>query len=271
MVKRITRRAYWRMLRFLGFSQLAWDDQFEAGMWSDSTRSPHTIRRVAELCAGGRLIEFGCGEGHLPFLLPADCFSQYTGYDISGVAIRRASQRAIAAGRGDIRFERCDMAEWLGSDAASLILAEECLYYLPAADIRRFLQRCVRSLAANGAILVIVHSASKHAKTLDLCRRVCRVANEAIIGSRAFLTLTSHTADERMPVDDGKASSRAPHLEHVEEMVASAEELTNKERHRILMWRSMCVHIGGDTFWPTGSGSSSGIRIRSWRHTSGRI
>ena len=189
---RMVRRAYWRTLRFLGFGKLAWDKQFEAGLWSGA-RSPNTVRRVTELCAGGKLVEFGCGAGDLPFLLPQGCFSAYVGYDISEVAVQRANQRAAASARSDLRFEQCDMAKWPGSDGASLILAEECLYYLPPAEIESFLLRCARSLAAGGSILVIVHSASKHARTLDICRRMCAVADEATIGSRAFLTLTPRT------------------------------------------------------------------------------
>ncbi len=195
-VKRMTQRAYWRTLRWLGFRKLAWDNQFKAGIWSSGTRSPHTLRRVAALCAGGTLLEFGCGEGHLPFLLPGGSFARYTGYDISGVAIQRARQQALALQRDDIRFERCDMTEWPGSAAATLVLAEECLYYLSPSAIRRFLQRCMASLAPNGSILVIVHSASKHARTVDLCRQVCHVVDETLIGSRLFLTLTAPAAVE---------------------------------------------------------------------------
>jgi SAM-dependent methyltransferase len=185
----IVQRVYWRALRSVGLERLSWDRQFEAGFWHRGAYSPNTIRQVAGLCAGGRLIEFGCGAGDLPYLLPPGSFTEYLGYDISTVAIRQARRRAAESGRTDVHYEQCDMAKWQGETPASLILLEECLYYLPPARIEKFLGRCCDSLAPGGSILVIVHSASKHAQTLEMCRRVCNVMDETTIGARAFLTL----------------------------------------------------------------------------------
>lgn len=190
MSKNSIQRVWWRFLRLLGMEKLSWDKQFEAGIWCRGPRSPETLKRVQELCRGGRLVEFGCGEGTLPFLLPPEAFSSYSGYDISQVAVERAKRRAIKAGATNIQFEQCDMSRWNGTDNVSLILAEECLYYLTACDTERFLVQCSKSLTREGSILVIVHSASKHSETLSVCRHVCRVHDEASVGGRAFLTLT---------------------------------------------------------------------------------
>lgn len=111
------------------------------------------------------------------------------GYDISEVAIERARKKAVIAVCDNVAFEQCDMARWDGFDRASLILAEECLYYLAATELERFLFRCTRCLTVDGSILVIVHSAIKHARTLDICRSVCLVRDEESIGERVFLTL----------------------------------------------------------------------------------
>ena len=168
--------------------------QYREGIWCTRSRSPHTIARVAELCRGGQLLEFGCGEGNLPYLLPPGSFSEYMGIDISEVAIRKASARAAQAGVNNCHFQQGDMAKWDGSFLASLILVEECLYYLSLRDIERFLSRCCSSLSRDGVILVIVHCARKHSKTLSVCRRVCRVVDERSLGSRAFLTLASKSS-----------------------------------------------------------------------------
>lgn len=192
MIKRILQRVYWRLLRIAGFKRLSWDRQFEAGLWCRGMCSHLTIQRVTELCNGGRLIEFGCGEGNLPMSLPGKSFSDYMGYDISEVAVQRASERARASGLTNCSFEQCDMAKWQGASQASLILAEECLYYLNPSDMEAFLQRCVDSLIPGGTILVIVHSATKHAQTLEICRRVCRVKNEQIADGRAYLALAAN-------------------------------------------------------------------------------
>ena len=185
----LSQRIYWRILRELGLKEASWDKQYRAGVWCRGPNCPDTVSRVTALCRGGRLVEFGCGEGSLPNLLPRSSFSDYIGYDISPTAIERARQRASLAGLSDCRFEQCDMSKWTGLASISLILAEECLYYLNPPQIGTFLRRCSESLAPGGSILVIVHSGVKHARTLDACRQWCEVKAEEWVGPRAYLTL----------------------------------------------------------------------------------
>jgi trans-aconitate methyltransferase len=189
MQQHIAYRAWWRILRAIGLQQASWNSQFEQGQWCRGPRSHRTLKLVSTLCDGGKLIEFGCGEGSLPFLLPEGSFSEYWGFDISSIAIARANERNRSENRSDIRFQRGDMARWDGTDCASLILAEECLYYLTPPKIERFLGRCSLSLAEEGVILVIVHSAIKHAPTLDLCGRCCPVIDSTEMDGRMYLTL----------------------------------------------------------------------------------
>ncbi len=182
-------RIWWWGLRLLGLRRLSWDQQYQAGLWKAGTRSSQTIAMVSTLCKGGRLVEFGCGEGELPYLLPDDCYTEYWGYDISAVAVGRAAQRAVALGRSDIRFEQMDMAKWPGADSVTLIVVEECLYYLDVSQIESFLSRCVRSLNSEGHVLIVVHSPVKHASTLETCRRCCTVVSERTHGARVYLVL----------------------------------------------------------------------------------
>jgi len=180
---------YCRIVRLAGWSRQAWNREYDLGRWCCEARSPHTANRVVELCKGGRLIEFGCGTGSLLSLLPPGTYSEYIGVDISDVAIQSARQKAVELGLTMCRFEQGDMSSWPGSPFATLILIEECLYYLKPVQIKSFLMKCCSSLAPDGAILVIVHSARKHKKTLEVCQIVCEVINRRVIGSRVFLTL----------------------------------------------------------------------------------
>ena len=184
-------RAYWRLLRFLGFQRLSWDKQFQAGVWSRGPCNQHTIDLVSKLCNGGRLVEFGCGEGPLPLALPKHAFSDYIGYDISQVAVEKGAERAREAGLQNARFQQCDMAKWKGDSSVSVVLAEECIYYLTAKDTEEFLQRCCESLVPGGSILVIIHSATKHSQTLEICRRICQVIDESLVNGRTYLTMTA--------------------------------------------------------------------------------
>jgi trans-aconitate methyltransferase len=150
---KIVYRLWWRLLRAWA-PRKSWNSQFATDYWN-LPRSPETTRRVAQFCRAGRLVEFGCAVGALPRVLPAGTFSQYKGYDISDVAIARARERAPA----NCSFEQVDMANWSGDEDISLIVIEEALYYLSAKQQRRFLHACCRSLAPDGHVLVIVHSA----------------------------------------------------------------------------------------------------------------
>jgi cyclopropane fatty-acyl-phospholipid synthase-like methyltransferase len=191
MAKSFVKRVYWRLLRFVGLKRKAWDSQFKEGVWCRGPRSPRTVALVAELCRGGKLLEFGCGEGDLPHLLPEGTYSDYLGVDVSAVAIRTAAEKCAQCGKLNCQFQVGDMGRWSGLvSPVSLILLEECLYYLSLYQTEQFLSRCCSSLTRDGAILVIVHSATKHTKTLDVCRRVCHVLDEKAIGTRLFLTLT---------------------------------------------------------------------------------
>ncbi len=194
MQRNIVQRLYLRALRQLGLKQLSWDKQFEQAVSCYGPRSENTVRLVQALCGGGRMLEFGCGEGELPLALVTGSYSSYRGFDISAVAIQRAQRRASGGGTSTskIEFEACKIEDWAGADSASLILVEECIYYLTASDIKDFLRKCLQCLTPNGTILVIVHSAQKHAKALAVCRKVCRVCEEVEIGGRVFLTLAAN-------------------------------------------------------------------------------
>ncbi|WP_169517176.1 class I SAM-dependent methyltransferase [Azohydromonas australica] len=135
------------------------------------------------------MVEFGCGDGTLPLALPPQAYSKYIGYDISEVATRTATDRAQAAGLSNCSFKQCDMAQWKGDKGVALFVIEECLYYLNSSEAESFLLRCCDSLAPGGSVLVVVHSASKHASTVSLCKSVCLVQEELTIGDRIFLVL----------------------------------------------------------------------------------
>ena len=184
-------RIYWRILRLLGFGKEAWDDQFKKGLWSRGRHSDYFLEKVISLSHGGVVIEFGCAEGALIEELPVGSYSRYQGYDISGVAIELANKKAKENGLSNCTFEQCDMSQWSGYAGVSLIVLEECLYYLNRVQIKVFLDTCRRSLLPGGAILVVVHSADKHANTLKECRLAGNVIEEVLVNDRVFMTLGS--------------------------------------------------------------------------------
>ena len=184
-------KLYWRVLRAIGFRQLSWNKQFDAGRWTRGDIAPETRTLVTELCNGGRLVEFGCSDGVLPVSIPRNQFSDYLGFDISDSAIQQAQERVREAGLTGVTFSVCDMAKWQGGiSSVTLVVVDECLYYLSTAEVEIFLQHCCESLVPGGKILVLIHSGTKHQQTLTTCRRICDVCQETVTGKgRVCLTL----------------------------------------------------------------------------------
>jgi len=121
------------------------------------------VKLVESLCRGGKIVEFGCGTGTLPGSLAPGTFSHYHGIDRSKEAIRRARANVQMP---YVSFECCQMQDWQPSPA-SLILAEECLYYLTTEEQRAFLAKCLLAIGSTGAIAVMVHSAKRHRRTVE--------------------------------------------------------------------------------------------------------
>ncbi|MDA8174666.1 MAG: class I SAM-dependent methyltransferase [Nitrospiraceae bacterium] len=182
-----TNRIYYRLLRLLGLSRISWNLQFKNGLRYKQVTSPDLISLVERLSKGS-ILEFGCGEGHLPAALQPQYFHRYVGLDISDIAIAKARERTARIGLLNCRFEQADMSKWQGaSEPASLIVLEECLYYLSAVQAEIFLKRCFDCLTPDGSILVVIHDNRKHSKTIEVCKEVCKVTEEKLNGSRLYL------------------------------------------------------------------------------------
>lgn len=165
------RPVLWRVANRWGPRRLrAWsqNDQYRQGRWARlaGARRPAVVELVTELAAGGDVVEFGCGEGHLAGAVDPDAYSTWVGYDIAALAVEGARARA---GSDRCRFEVLDCTAWPGASGVQLIVAEECLYYLRGADLRRFLERCRASLAPGGAMLATFSRAGRHPEAEAAC------------------------------------------------------------------------------------------------------
>lgn len=182
------RRLLWRVARLVGgrARQWAWDDQFKRGYWAQlPTRSPAAVALIVDLAGNGKIVDCGCGEGYLLDALLDSGFdpSRYEGFDVSDVAVASAQERHPAA-----RFYVADMARWPGTTDASLIVAEEAIYYLSQAELRRFIEKAQQSLADDGAILCIIHDADKHAETVAILERLMPAVRH-MLGRRLSLIM----------------------------------------------------------------------------------
>lgn len=104
-------------------------------------------RSVARFVTGKKVLELGCGEGHLTQALFWDAAS-VKGVDISRVAIGRA----ISKGLSNASYENSDFLD-VSYEGYGVIAAIECLYYLSASEQEAFFAKVARE--HSGKILII--------------------------------------------------------------------------------------------------------------------
>jgi predicted TPR repeat methyltransferase len=104
-------------------------------------------RSVAQFVTGKKVLELGCGEGHLTHALFWDA-ANVKGIDISGIAISRANSKRMS----NANFENSDFLG-VSFEGYDVIAAIECLYYLSASEQEAFFDKVTRE--HSGRILII--------------------------------------------------------------------------------------------------------------------
>jgi O-antigen chain-terminating methyltransferase len=95
------------------------------------------------------ILDLGCGEGRIAFVLAETGYTAVTGVDISD------SQLALARQTGG-EFHQSDALAFLeapGNDFA-LILSTDLIEHLPPEDAPRLIERCAQRLAPGGRLVI---------------------------------------------------------------------------------------------------------------------
>jgi predicted TPR repeat methyltransferase len=112
-----------------------------------SARDEVLRRSVARFATGKKVLELGCGEGHLTQALFFDAAS-VKGIDISAIAIGRATSKGLP----NASFENADLLN-VSYEGYGVIAAIECLYYLSASEQEDFFAKVARE--HSGKILIV--------------------------------------------------------------------------------------------------------------------
>ena len=92
--------------------QRLWDDDFSRGRWNclDTTVDDCVYSRIEKSAKGGSILDLGCGSGGTANELNGSAYRDYTGVDISEVAVGKAKKRTEENGRGSrCRFLQGDV------------------------------------------------------------------------------------------------------------------------------------------------------------------
>jgi 2-polyprenyl-3-methyl-5-hydroxy-6-metoxy-1,4-benzoquinol methylase len=101
---------------------------------------------------GGRVLDAGCGCGTTFGMLRGLGYS-YRGIDVSEEAIDRC--RKTFGTDTDASFERADIAQYEDGERYDVVVLNEVLYYFPAAEARKLVERFTTLLAKPQGMLVV--------------------------------------------------------------------------------------------------------------------
>jgi SAM-dependent methyltransferase len=138
-----------------------WNQEFSSGHWEslESTPSDVVYHYVEKYCRRGSILDLGCGSGNTGCELDAHSYQNYTGVDISDVALEKAQRRSEMCERGQKNhYVQADVSTYIPDAKFDVILFRESIYYIPRRQIRATLGRYSRYLNEGGVFIVRQHN-----------------------------------------------------------------------------------------------------------------
>jgi SAM-dependent methyltransferase len=100
-------------------------------------------------------LDLGCGSGNTGTELSANAYRDYTGVDISDVAIETAKKRAQENGRSEKnRYIQWDISSYEPTQPFDVILFRDSIYYVAGSKLKGMLDRYSKCLKPGGVFIV---------------------------------------------------------------------------------------------------------------------
>ena len=146
-----------------------WNAEFSKGRWDCLNGTPEDCLYpyLEKYANRGSILDLGCGSGSTGNELAATTYREYTGVDISDVAIEKARTRTEDDGRTDKnRYIQSDIFSYEPSLRFDVILFRDSIYYVPRAKITGMLDRYSKFLKQGGVFIVRMWSGSGKYKAI---------------------------------------------------------------------------------------------------------
>lgn len=146
-----------------GLKGRLWDREFAEGRWDFIEKTPGDpiYQYVEKYCKRGSILDLGCGSGNTGCELDINAYQQYTGLDISEVALNKARQSSVEVHRtGKNRYFQSDILTYVPDQPYDVILFRESIYYIPKGKIKGMLDRYSNFLKPGGVFIVRWHEST---------------------------------------------------------------------------------------------------------------
>ena len=135
-----------------------WDKEYASGKWVhlEQTASDPIYGYIQKYARNGSILDLGCGSGNTSNELDASSYRDYTGVDISEVALEKAAQRSKDNGRTMNRYLQGDVLSFVPEKKYEVILFRDSINSIPTVRIKATLDRYSQFLAEGGVFIVRV-------------------------------------------------------------------------------------------------------------------
>ena len=163
-----------------------WNTEFARGRWNNLARTPGDCiyLPLQKYGNGGSILDLGCGSGNTGIELAENTYHDYTGVDISDVAIDIAKKRAEEDGRTEQnRYIQWDISSYKPTQQFDVILFRDSIYYVAGPKLMGILDRYSRCLKHGGVFIVRLWTGNgKYGGIVDFLEANFEVVEKTVSG-----------------------------------------------------------------------------------------